>query len=103
MIQQSVPDSLMAAALHTDHIERERERERGVGDVAGYVSMCAINHWHSSTPEQLVHSEVTYNIMDSLRHPRSLFSLSLLDEKSPSVKKHLVSCISSAHMRHAAF
>lgn len=58
MIQQSVPDSLMAAALHTDHIERER----GVGAVAGYV----INHWHSSTLEQLVHSEVTYNVMDSL-------------------------------------
>lgn len=84
-------------------ISREGEWERGVGDVAGDVSMCAINHWHSSTPEQLVHSEVTYNIMDSLRHPLSLFFLSLLDEKSPSVKKHLVSCISLAHMRHAAF
>lgn len=47
MIQQSVPDSLMAAALHTDHIERERGREER--DVAGYVSTRAINHWHSST------------------------------------------------------
>lgn len=54
----------MAAALHTDHIKRKRER--GVEAVAGYVSMCAINHWHSYTLEQLVHSEVTYNIMDSL-------------------------------------
>ncbi len=53
--------------------ERERGRERGVGAVAGYVSVCAINHWHSYTLEQLVHSEVTYNIMDSLWHALSAF------------------------------
>lgn len=50
--------------------------------MAGYVSMCAINHWHSSTLGQLVHSEVTYNIMGSLWHARCRFSFHLSSTKN---------------------
>lgn len=48
MIQHKLPDSLMAAVLHAESMGGEAED----------VSMCAINHWHSYTLEQLVHSEV---------------------------------------------
>lgn len=62
MIQQSVLDSLVAAA-YILIISREPERCRGSG---GYATMSAISRRHSNAALMLVHSEVTYDIMDSL-------------------------------------
>lgn len=47
MIQQSVPDSLMAAALHTDHIERERERRERCGWLRQHARYQSLAFLHS--------------------------------------------------------
>lgn len=80
MIQHKVCQTPSWPQRHILIISSEREKE-SLQAVAGYVSTCSINHKHSYTLKQLVHSEVTYNIMSLFRYAPSD------DNKSSNVEK----------------
>lgn len=50
-----------------------RGSRRGAGALAGYATTSAISRRHSNATVMLVHSEVTYDITDSLCHSRLQF------------------------------